>query len=224
MWYNNETQLFLKGSQWRKMLLTKWCSYSIYSTSKLDSANLWNLDPLPSDFLTAPGIPKSLKLLLRVNVIPHIFCEVKSSYIISQIFAWIKTPTVVFVSFFFFLYITALIPSLCHSPWTVTQINGASGCGDGQFLWASVLKAGFFIRESKHSVVVDIWEPQIFYSVIFLWRTFTLMQNNTRGDFLIICLKKSFMKFLHLLNPKLRIDCHFNKHIHTFFLCFSSIN
>ncbi len=159
----------------------------------------------------------------------HTFlCEVKSSCIISQIFAWIKTPTVFFVSFFISsLCMTALIPSLshtCRSPWTVTQINGACGYGDGQFLWASVLKAGFFIRESKHSVAVDIWEPQRFYSVIFLWRTFTLMQNNTRGDFLIICLKKSFMKFLHLLNSKLRIDCHFNKHIHTFFLCFSSIN
>lgn len=123
---------------------------------------------------------------------------------------------------------STLIPSLshtCHSPRTVIQINGVCGYGDGQFSWASVLKAGDFIRESKHSLAVDIWEPQRFYSVIFLWRTFTLMQNNTWGDFLIIWLKKAlFIKFLHLLNPKLRIDCHFNKHIHTFFLCFSSIN
>lgn len=170
------------------MLFAKWC---IYSTSKLDCANLWNLDPWPSD---STRYPKIFEVTVKSKCHPTHFC-VKLNHPAYSVryLPESKRPLfflMIIVFFFFFVYVYSHTFSLPHHE-TVLQINGACGYGDGQFSWASVLKAGDFIRESKHSLAVDIWEPQRFSSVIFLWRTFTLMQNNTWGDFLIIWLKKS---------------------------------
>lgn len=94
---------------------------------------------------------------LRVNVIPHwkFHACVKPNHPAYSVKDFPESPAAFSYDHIFFISHTS------HSPLRTIQVNGTRGYGDGR---ASALKAGDVIRETKHSLAVDRWEPQRFYS------------------------------------------------------------